>query len=561
MKGGDSVNYGQLFEQMTKDYLPQILGWAVKKTGNRDAGEELTQEVFLQFFFAASKADSIEKPENFLWKIAHYCWCNHLRKSAKQATAVELNENIRDGVDFVDDLIHDEIKSTQISSMRREISNLSRLQREAMILHYLDGLSVAETAKRLNTTESAVTWHLFDARKKVKKEIENMDAKKEYIYRPGKLAIGASGNEGPDPDTKWLRASLIRQNLCLLSYREPKTIDELVSLTGIPKPYLEFDLDWLVAREFMSLEGKRYTTTFPIISKRHMQDIGTLFRDTRSTLIDNVIDYLWEHEKVIRNIGFYGADFPTKRLMWAIITMFISYVSRNSPLLTRLKNREHYPIRPDGGKYVVIASDKSEGQELDPQGYSGEILWGGFSGIWSDSCIPGSNTDMYYWLGVNNFADSKYHPDITKTDGTARTLLHWLYSSVAEPWFTDDKLEPHGKEALAEAIADGLIEKIGDAYKPKFVVFSADQLEQLRENIYRPLMESIEPVLNKLGTKIADMHKADFPKINKSYVDYHTYLDLWDFGIYTLMYAAQDGKLWLPETPEQGTPLTLVIVK
>jgi hypothetical protein len=36
---------------------------------------------------------------------------------------------------------------------------------------------------------------------------------------------------------------------------------------------------------------------------------------------------------------------------------------------------------------------------------------------------------------------------------------------------------------------------------------------------------------------------------------------LWDFGIYTLMYAALDGKLWMPETPEQGTPLTLVIVK
>ena len=288
-----------------------------------------------------------------------------------------------------------------------------------------------------------------------------------------------------------------------------------------------------------------------------MKEIESLYRNTRKNLVDKVIARLWSQEGAIRAIGFYGAEFPIERLMWAIVTLFISFVSRNSPLLTRLKKMDDRPIRPDGGKYIIMASDKSETDEV----YPSEILWGGYSGIWSDSCIPGSGTDMYYWLGVNSFAKTKYHPEITRADGTARTLLHWIYSSAAEPWFTDDKLEPHGKEALAEAVADGLIEKIDDGYKPKFVVFSTEQLEKLREDIYRPLLETIEPVLNDLGKKITTMHKADFPKIIKHYADYHTYIDLWDFGIYTLMYAAQDRKLWMPETPEQGTPLTLVIVK
>ena len=291
------MNIGQLFEQMTSNYLSQILGWAVKKTGNRDTGEELTQEVFLQFFSAVSKAGSVEKPENLLWKVAHYCWCNYLRKGSKQATFSELNENLPDGSDFVDELMRDELNATRISKMRREISNLSRIQRETMILHYLDRLSVAETAKKLDTTVSAVTWHLFDARKKVRREIENMDTKTDYVYRPGRLSIGVSGDSGPNPDTKWVSGSLIRQNLCLLCYRENKTLDELVSRTGIPKPYLEFDLNWLVEREFMTLEGKKYATAFPIISKGHMQAIDALYRDTRKDLIDKVIDYLWAHEE------------------------------------------------------------------------------------------------------------------------------------------------------------------------------------------------------------------------------------------------------------------------
>jgi len=247
--------------------------------------------------------------------------------------------------------------------------------------------------------------------------------------------------------------------------------------------------------------------------------------------------------------------------MWAIVTMFISYVSRNSATLTRLKNRNHYPIRPDGGKYVVIASDMSEGQELDPDGYSGDILWGGFSGIWSGSCVPGSSTDMYYWLGVNTFSDSRYRPEIVTAEHPRNLMLHWLYTSAIEPGFSEDKLEPHEREALAEAVADGLILKEGGSYKPDFVVLSQEQLEILKENVYLPLMESIEPVLEKLGNKISAMHKADFPKVNKLYVDYHAYLDLWYFGIYTLMYAAQEGNLLMPDRPEQGPPLTLVIIK
>jgi hypothetical protein len=66
---------------------------------------------------------------------------------------------------------------------------------------------------------------------------------------------------------------------------------------------------------------------------------------------------------------------------------------------------------------------------------------------------------------------------------------------------------------------------------------------------------------DSLTTALRETHKADFLKINKPYVDYHTYLDLLDFGIYTLMYATLDGKLILPDNPETGALLTLVIVK
>lgn len=69
------------------------------------------------------------------------------------------------------------------------------------------------------------------------------------------------------------------------------------------------------------------------------------------------------------------------------------------------------------------------------------------------------------------------------------------------------------------------------------------------------------PKMNELAGISKEMYKAEFPKASRGYIEYHTYMVLWDFGVFTLMFTAQDGKLYLPETPEKGVPLTLVIIK
>jgi len=78
---------------------------------------------------------------------------------------------------------------------------------------------------------------------------------------------------------------------------------------------------------------------------------------------------------------------------------------------------------------------------------------------------------------------------------------------------------------------------------------------------FAPLLLSIEPKMKELTEIFSGMYRSEFPKTSHGYIDYHTYMDLWDFGVFSLMFAAVDGKLYLPETPEKGVPLTLVIIK
>ena len=547
-----------LYSKITNEFSAKILNWAVKKTGNRPDGEDLAQEVFLQVFIAVSKQDRIEKLENFIWKTAYFTWCSHARTLVRR-NACELSETLPDGIDFAQNYAEDDALKIELSRMRRKIANLSKVQREAIILHYLNGLPVREVATQLNITETAAAWHLFDARKKAKKELETMKNENTYVYSPGKMKINASGDVPQNPDTDKINDSLIRQNLCLLCSKGGKTIDELAKLTGVSKPYLEYDLDWLTERELLLLNGKHYQTSFVIMNQKYFEYRNEVYLKHRSSFIGKIIEYLWQSESKIREIGFYGSDFPAERLMWAIITMFISYASRKSDLLFRLKSCDNREIHSDGGKYHVMAFDGSDGHKLDISGSYDNSGWEDFYGIVCDN-FNESGFERFYWLGVYNFACKEALPEIAVSENDTQAKLYKLYCDLLNDGFSPDMISVDEKEKLAEAVENGLVIKNGDSYKPNFVVFTTEQLAKLQAEIYAPLLSLMAPKLAELAKQFGKTHKADFPKAKQGNIDHHTYLDLWMFGIFTLIFATEENKIHLPKTSSEGTPLTLVLV-
>ncbi len=547
----------EAYERIAQEYLPMILSWAIKKTGNRTDGEDLAQGIMVQVLKVLDRGVYIERLEHLVWKVARYCRCNQIRALKRHDTDF-LPETLPDGTDFASEHAESAALEYELLRMRQKIAALSRLQREVMILHYLDGLSVREIAERLCSTESAITWHLFDARKRVRKGLKEMKEDCSYIMRPGSLRLYASGELPQRPDTEDVNDSLVRQNICLLCYKQGKTADELSELTGVAKPYLEFDLDWLVEREFLAFEGKRYQTMFLILNRRHFEYRREIYTKYRQGFIDGIIKRLWENEERIRELGFIGCDMATERLMWGVITLFISYVSRTHPLLLRLKDRSNYDIHADGGKYHIAALDRSDGHKLDVTGYYDGSGWEDFYGICSD--IYETDVSSYYWLGVYNFAGPDARPEIATCDKHTRVMLHDLYSRVVKPGFSVEGLSEDETDKLAEAIKCGLITKDGDTFVAQYPIYSPTQLSRLQTEIFAPLLCDIGQWFDKLAALFEKSHKSDFPRATQANIDHHVYIDLWMFGIFTLIRAAESKRLFLPETAKQGTALTLVIV-
>ena len=556
----------KLYSAITNEYSAKILNWAVRKTGNRPDGEDLAQEVLLQVFLAVSKQEKSEKIENFIWKTAHFTWCSHARTLVRR-NACELSEALPDNADFVQEYADNDALKAELARMRRKIADLSKLQREAIIFHYLDGLPVREVAKRLNITETAAAWHLFDARKKVKKELVTMKNENSYVHSPGKMRVSASrgmnvnasGDVPQIPDTDKINDSLIKQNLCLLCSKEGKTIDELAELTGVPKSYIESDLDWLTERDLLLRDGKRYQTSFIIMNQKYFEYRKEIYTKHRDSFNNKIIEYLWRNEHIIRKIGFYGSDFPTERLMWAIITMFVSYTSRNSELLLRLKSSDNREIHTDGGKYHVMALDISNSHKIDISGSYDNSGWEDFYGIVCDN-FPDKGFERYYWLGAYNFASQEARPKIACGDKDTQAQLYKLYCDILKEDFSPAVTSVDEKEKLAEAIEDGLVLRDGDSYKLNFVIFTQEQLTRLQNDIFAPLLALIAPKLDELAKQFGKIHRSDFPKAKQGNIDHHTYLDLWMFGIFTLIFAAEANKILLPQDSREGTPLTLVVV-
>lgn len=547
------MDYQRLFQQITDEYASRLLNWAIRRSYRRQDAEDLAQEVLCEVFSAVTREPNIDKLENFVWKVAYYVWCRRLRRSKGRANEMSLEESmvVESDSDHSEAVVSRMVLNAELERMRRTVTNLSRRQRDVVVLHYIDGLSISEVARRLGTTEGAVKWHLFDARNRMRRELSDMEMERSFVYHPGRLSVAMSG-EGGCPDITRLNESLIRQNLCLLCYREGKTIEDLVKQTGIPRPYLEFDLDWLVKHEFMRLEGVRYFTTFYISNRRDKQRLGEVFLSYKERCIDVLLKSLCDKEEDIKRIGFHGSAFPFGRLLWPLLVLYNYYSGHASPTLRRLRVSKRPPIRPDGGRYYPLGIDQSRDQQINPDGWQDPEGWNGQNGLVMHRF---SETEALFWLGVYTFVNHSF--EFIGNHYRAKQY-HSLFRSLVEPGLLK-QFDLEQKELLATAIQAGLVTKTEDGYSPQFVILKHSEYLRLTEQIFAPIVKTLEPVIEELAGVFASEYKKSLPTQVRTNIDWLTYVDISMLTYYTMLFGAGDGFLALPQDNDVGRLYTLVM--
>ena len=518
--------------------MPRLLQWAWGKTGSQEQAADLAQEVLLQYLSAAGREKAagrpIRDPEHFLWRVARFVWLKHLRRLTTHRTQALPESHPAPGDLAADTADRDE--QTRLTAwVRQQVMNLGRIQREAMVLHYVHQLPQKEVARRLGVSEATLRWHLFDTRRKLREGANNMQ-NTEFVYTPRTLHMGINGQDTPDNAVKRVRQNLLMQNICCACYHEGRTAQEIAEMLGVARPYVEHDLQWLTEQELLREEKGRFYTDFMITTSRQEAEMRSVFEKHKPTLCDAITGHLLASEGSIRSIGFIGCDRPMNKLLWLLIYLF----SNHLPMVTETPEP---PIRPDGGKYWPLGFDRTE--PIDARrcfDYNGSMC-----------------NDGFYWFGLHNFGQSEIE-DMMDAWTPEYMALRRLLEKLIHRDFDPACVAEGEQYTLAQLVEKGFVTLDNGVVRPSFVIMTREQYHRLYGEVFRPLEEKLQPELRRLSADLHDTAVAMLPPHLQHLAVLARAMAEHDVAYTTEMMSFYDGTLYQPADKRDGEFLTLAYI-
>ena len=172
---GDGDALRDLCEEMGKGILFRINHILGKSVNPMDA-EDISQEVFLRI---CESITTLREPKYFrkwLNSIITNETNQFLRRKLKRGTMLDINDYYEDIEDENTDFIPEEYVND--SELRKVmigiISTLPKRQRQAILFHYYDDLSVTEVAEAMKITQQGASSYIAIAIEKIKNELEKL---------------------------------------------------------------------------------------------------------------------------------------------------------------------------------------------------------------------------------------------------------------------------------------------------------------------------------------------------------------------------------------------------
>jgi RNA polymerase sigma-70 factor (ECF subfamily) len=133
------------FDALYRRHKDPVYRYLLRLSGHRDTAEDVFQEVWGKIIKARENYRPTAKFTTFLYRVAHNCFIDHVRRNRRHAGAVE----------FQPELCSDPGDSVELTTERRmarqrlaaALVDLPEEQRDAFLLHEEGGLSVDQIAK------------------------------------------------------------------------------------------------------------------------------------------------------------------------------------------------------------------------------------------------------------------------------------------------------------------------------------------------------------------------------------------------------------------------------
>jgi len=158
------------FAALLDRHYDRIYRLAWRWCGARDRAEDIAQEVCVKLAqsIATFRGDAAFK--SWLYRLAYTTAVDHIRVNQRLVTLEP--SDMLSLVDGAGGIAHEDTIEGQ--ELWRAVRALPPQQRDAVLLVYAEDLSHAEAATILGCTEKTVSWHLHEARKRLKTLLEQV---------------------------------------------------------------------------------------------------------------------------------------------------------------------------------------------------------------------------------------------------------------------------------------------------------------------------------------------------------------------------------------------------
>lgn len=474
MKGDEIMDVNIL-----EKYIERIYGYSLNNTYTTEEAKDLSQEILLTAVKELPYLRDENKFEPWLFGIARNVLKVFRRKKAKEKVLYYydvLDEYTEDNDDYYE-------KIELYNRLRKHIAMLSSIYRETIILHYYDNLSVKQISEKLNIPEGTISWRLKVARSKIKEEIENME---ESALKPIKMKINIYGNGNFDgkniPFPNAYISDALSQNILFNCYEEPKTIEELAKICGVPAYYIEDSVNNLLKREALVEEKKgKFRTDFIIWFDKYDKFYDENFLNYVNPIKDkiyNAFKNIWNEAK---DLNIYKGTIKEDNLFHLYTMLSICYVNE------KYNNMPWRPLKLkyNGFEWNYIAT-YTTGK------YSNHMY--GF--VRSGNVNKGGNTIIDRFTGIDNIGKRESINDIAVSacvDIVNGTL-------------------PQDKEIVADLIMKGFVIK-DETCKlvltiPYISKENENKLYEIVEKYLAPLMDEYLEIVKKFANEYIKL----FPK-------------------------------------------------
>ena len=547
-------------EKITTEYMKPIYGFALKRCATGEDAEDLTQEICLKLYRVLLVRDDIEDTRKFVWTVAHNALANYYRGKQQSSIGVCIDD-FADVLPSNDDVSESIIKNETESRLHSEIAYLSKLQRRIVIAYYYENKKQDAIANGLGIPLGTVKWHLFEAKKDLKKGMNIMRQASELKFNPIKFDIcGTSGSVGTKGGSNNFFRSALSQNIEYAVWKQAKTVNEIADDLGVSPVYVESEAEYLEEYGFLTKKGDKYLCNIlldePTTEMHHMHDemYGQAAKLFANALFDELFaSQLLEDENVIvcnRMVDIVGGKPVWEKdknfMLWSLIP-YIAALSGEAMMDKSISFEEACTVRPDGGQNICHASVLAP--NVKPPIYFESML---------EWCGPMWNSKGKFTVWQIDSEWSAKRVDDNYQNAIARDL------ALLQRYFSDDRLSEDEYAYLAER---GYVRTYGE-YDGEH--FATSQIVWIRSIEAKQKLLAIGDTIKENHKSGLDALKAPFVKAvmdatpkqlrkMKAYgMQYIFYSDGW-FILHCMKELVENGKLKLP-TEEQKKALTTVIV-